>query len=301
MARAGELSRSSFVLPLTVGLVALAVYFRTLLPGLAFGDWGEMQTVPHVLGVAHPTGYPTYIILGWLAHLVPIGSIAFRANLLSAVLVASALGVTVAILLRLGTRPAIAGGAALLLGAVGTVWAAATVAEVNPLHLLFVALLLHRALVWEEDRRPRDLIIGAALLGLAVGNHLLILFVAPFVVLFVLWVGRREIAADPRILVGAVAAGLDLGERLSVHPDRGGSGPAAAVQPSRHPRRGPVARQRSPVPRSVRVPLGQRAVRVRRARCPRCGGSSLIAGRRCCRSSAASAWRCWSASGRRSG
>ena len=204
----GALSRSSFVLPPIVGLVALAVYLRTLLPGLAFGDWGEMQTVPHVLGVAHPTGYPTYIILGWLAHLVPIGSIAFRANLLSAILVASALGVTAAILLRLGTRPAIAGGAALVLGAVGTVWAAATVAEVNPLHLLFVALLLHRALVWEEDRRPRDLIIGAALLGLAVGNHLLILFVAPFVVLFVLWVGRREIAANPRILVGAVAAGL---------------------------------------------------------------------------------------------
>ena len=204
----GARSRSSFVLPGIVGLVAIAVYIRTLLPGLAFGDWGEMQTVPHVLGVAHPTGYPTYIILGWLAQLVPIGSIAFRANLLSAVLVAGALGVTVAILLRLGTRPAIAAGTALLLGAVGTVWAAATVAEVNPLHLLFVALLLHRALVWQEDRRPRDLIVGAGLLGLAVGNHLLILFVAPFVVLFVLWVGRREIAASPWLLVKAVAAGL---------------------------------------------------------------------------------------------
>ena len=51
--------RPSLVLPAIVVLVALAVYVRTLLPGLAFGDWGEMQTVPHVLGVAHPTGYPT--------------------------------------------------------------------------------------------------------------------------------------------------------------------------------------------------------------------------------------------------
>lgn len=57
------------------------------------------------------------------------------------------------------------------LGAVPTVWAAATVAEVNPLHLLIVALLLHRALVWEESRRTRDLRIGALLLGLALGNH----------------------------------------------------------------------------------------------------------------------------------
>ena len=197
------------VLPPTVAaLAALAVYVRTLLPGQAFGDWGEMQTVPHVLGVAHPTGYPTYILLSWLAQLVPIGSIAFRANLLSAVLVAGALGVTVAILLRLGTRPAIAVGMALGLGAVGTVWAAATVAEVNPLHLVFVATLLHRALVWEERRRPRDLVLGAVLLGLAAGNHLLILFVAPFVGLFVLWVGRAEIAARPRMLGAAVVAGV---------------------------------------------------------------------------------------------
>ena len=140
-----------------------------------------MQTVPHVLGVAHPTGYPTYILLSWFAQLVPVGSVAFRANLLSAVLVSGALATTVAILLRLGVRPVIAAAAALVLGAVPTIWAAATVAEVNPLHLLFVALLLHRALVWEETRRPRDLVIGGLLLGLALGNHLLIIFVAPFI------------------------------------------------------------------------------------------------------------------------
>ena len=175
---------------------------------MAFGDWGEMQTVPHVLGVAHPTGYPSYIALSWLAHLVPIGSVAFRANLLSAVLVAGALAVTVAILLRLGCRPVIAAAAALALGAIGTVWRAATVSEVNPLHLLFVALLLHRTLVWEEHRRPRDLVLGALLVGLALGNHLLVAFVAPFIALFVLWVGRREIGARPWILAAAGLAGL---------------------------------------------------------------------------------------------
>jgi len=169
---------------LIVGGVAFAVYVRTLMPGIAFGDWGEMQTVPHVLGVAHPTGYPTYILLAWLAELIPIGSVAFRANLLSAALVAATLATVTVIAERLGVRPLIAAAAALALGAVGTVWAAATVAEVNPLHLLFVAAVLHRALVWEEGQRPRDLVLGAVLLGLAAGNHLLILFVAPFVALF---------------------------------------------------------------------------------------------------------------------
>jgi hypothetical protein len=84
---------------------------------------------------------------------------------------------------------------------------------VNPLHLLFVALLLHRALVWEERRRTRDLVIGAWLLGLALGNHLLTLFVAPSLLVFVLWVGRRAILDRPWILIaaaGAVLVGLSV-------------------------------------------------------------------------------------------
>ncbi|MBI3749703.1 MAG: DUF2723 domain-containing protein [Chloroflexi bacterium] len=199
--------RSARPIAASVGAVAFLVYLRTLMPGIAFGDWGEMQTVPHVLGVAHPTGYPTYVLIAWLAELVPIGSVAFRANLLSAVFVSAALGVLASIAMRVGSGPLIAASGALALGAVGTVWAAATVSEVNPLHLLFAALLLHRCLVWAERRSSRDLVIGGLLVGLALGNHLLTLFLAPFVGLFVLWTGRRELLARPWLLLAAIAAG----------------------------------------------------------------------------------------------
>ena len=181
------------------------------MPGIAFGDWGEMQTVPHVLGVAHPTGYPTYILLAWLAELVPLGSVAFRANLLSAIYVAGAVATTVLICVRLGVRPWVAAAAGLALGATGTVWAAATVAEVNPLHLLFAALILHRALAWQARRTTVDLALGGLLLGLALGNHLLTLFIAPFVALFALWAGRDAILARPVILlvpIGTLLLGL---------------------------------------------------------------------------------------------
>jgi Protein of unknown function (DUF2723) len=201
-------SRIARLMPGIVGAVALVVYARTLMPGIAFGDWGEMQTVAHVLGVAHPTGYPTYILLAWLAELVPLGSIAFRANLLSAVFVSAALGTVTIISIRLGVRPTIAGAGALALGAIGTVWGAATVAEVNPLHLLFSALILHRALVWEDRHSPSDLVLGGLLIGLALGNHLLTLFIAPFVAVFVLWAGRDAVLGRPRIVVPGLAAVL---------------------------------------------------------------------------------------------
>lgn len=200
--RAGRLA------PAIVGALALLLYLRTLLPGLAFGDWGEMQTVPHILGIAHPTGYPSYILLAWLTEQIPIGSVAFRSNVLSAILVAAALATMTAIAGRLGVRPLVAAAAGLALAAVGTIWAAATVAEVNPLHLLLIALLLHRALVWEARRATRDLVIGGLLVGLALGNHLLTLFVAPFIVVFVAWVGRRELLVRPWLVVLTVLAVL---------------------------------------------------------------------------------------------
>ena len=180
------------------------MYLRTLLPGVAYGDWGEMQTVPHVLGVAHPTGYPTYILLAWAFELLPFGSVAFRGNLLSALLVAGTLALTVAILLRLRVRPLIALGTALALGAVGTVWSAATVAEVNPLHLFLMATLVLLALRWADERRPRDLLFGGLVIGLAIGNHLLTIFVAPFLVVFAVWSGRSALRDRPWILVATV-------------------------------------------------------------------------------------------------
>ena len=194
--------------PAIVVLVALGVYVVTLMPGAAFDDWGEMQSVPHVLGVAHPTGYPTYILIAWLFGLVPLGSVAWRANLLSAVCVAVALGSLTAIGPRVGVRPVLAALAALATGAVVTVWSSAVVAEVNPLHLALMALLIHRSLVWADERRLRDLAVGGLLVGLGLGNHLLTGFVAPFFVLFALWAGRHALRAKPAWLLAPVAAGL---------------------------------------------------------------------------------------------
>ncbi|HYO42508.1 MAG TPA: DUF2723 domain-containing protein, partial [Candidatus Limnocylindrales bacterium] len=197
--------------PVFVFAASLALYLRTLLPGMAFDDWGELQTVPHVLGIAHPTGYPTYILTAWLFELVPIGSIAFRANLFAAACVAVALAAMTSTSLRLGVRPVIAVAIAIATGAIGTVWASAVVAEVNALHLAFIALLVDRSLAWADERRTRDLALGGLLIGLSLGNHLLTAFVAPFFVLFALWAGRRTLLARKRLILvpaAAVLAGL---------------------------------------------------------------------------------------------
>ncbi len=73
------------LIALGVGLAAFALYLRTLAPGLLWGDSAEFQFAAWLGGFAHPTGYPLYLMLGWLwTHLLPLGDPAWRMNLFSA-------------------------------------------------------------------------------------------------------------------------------------------------------------------------------------------------------------------------
>lgn len=183
--------------------IAFVVYLRTMLPGVSVGDWAEMQFIPAQLGVPHPTGYPVYVLTGWLFSLLPVGSVAFRAGLLSVVAASGAVAVTVLIASRLGARPVIAAAVGLALAFTGTLWLEATFPEMNGLHLLLVGLVIHRATVWRAERRDRDLLLGALLSGLALSNHLLAATSVPIVILFVLWDARRRLRERPVLLVQA--------------------------------------------------------------------------------------------------
>ncbi|NIO71864.1 MAG: DUF2723 domain-containing protein, partial [Anaerolineae bacterium] len=65
-------------------------------------------------GIAHPTGYPLYTMLGWLwSHVLPLGDVAYRMNLFSALWAAVAvtlLYITSVLFLRL-VSPSIPQGA----------------------------------------------------------------------------------------------------------------------------------------------------------------------------------------------
>lgn len=73
-----------------VFVVALATYAATLAPAVAFVDSGELIVAARTLGVAHPPGFPLYVVLAHLATLIPFGSIAVRVNFASAFFAASA-------------------------------------------------------------------------------------------------------------------------------------------------------------------------------------------------------------------
>src|SRR4030042_3686637 len=67
--------------------VSFVVYNVTLAPGLTYAslDGTELATVPHQLGLLHSPGYPFYTWVGKLFTCLPVGDVAYRMNLLSAV------------------------------------------------------------------------------------------------------------------------------------------------------------------------------------------------------------------------
>ncbi len=103
-APASRIRRLDALIFLALAIGALALYAATLLPGIGSGDTAEFQRVAPTLGIAHPTGYPLYTILGWLWSQLPLGDTpAWRMNLLSAVAAALAVGV-VYLVARASTR-----------------------------------------------------------------------------------------------------------------------------------------------------------------------------------------------------
>ena len=68
--------RADLILAAGVAVLALAAYLLTLSRGVLGGDAGELQFVPPILGLTHPTGYPLQVLMHYAWSLVPIGSVA---------------------------------------------------------------------------------------------------------------------------------------------------------------------------------------------------------------------------------
>ena len=163
-------------------------------------DGGDLITAAYTLGVPHPSGYPTYVLAGWLLSHLPLGSIAWRVGLLSALSMAGAAWFIFAILRRLLDDQGAALAAAWAFAATPLVWSQAIIAEVYGLHLFFAAGLLWWALKDRLATRPRLVGLGS-MAGLGLGVHLTLAGLFPLL-LGLLW--RHRSAFWLKLLPGGL-------------------------------------------------------------------------------------------------
>lgn len=191
-----SIRRSLF--PLLTGTIAFAVYLATLATDLTWAfqatDGPELMTAAMTLGVPHPPGYPTYVLLGHLFGGLPLGSIPFRFSLFSAL----SAGVAVVFLTaaaRHMRRPEQAGpgvgavAAVLSFALLAPVWQQAIVPEVYGLNLAFVAVLLWATV----SRQPAP--VSGLLFGLAMTTHGTSLLLLPLVLSQTPWRQWLRLAA----------------------------------------------------------------------------------------------------------
>jgi len=184
------------IAPASVSLLAFAAYLRTQAPGVGFIDSGELAAVASTLGVAHPTGYPLFTLLGWIVAHIPLGgSPIVRLNGMAAFLCAAGVFAFYHVVRRVlltsigrgegaaSVTPA-AAGASLLLAFSETWWSQAVAIEVYALHVLFLCLILFSFLrannpLPDEPRTRAWWYTFAFLVGLSFTNHMTTVLLAP--------------------------------------------------------------------------------------------------------------------------
>ncbi len=170
-------------------LAAFLIYHDTMSRSVGFIDSGELAAAATTLGIAHPTGYPLFTLLGNLFAHMPVSSeIIVRLNILSALFTSA--GVMVFFLLcvefftllgRTDSRQTMIVSlfAAVALGTSKTVWSQSISFEVYSLHMLFLPLTLLLFVNAVRTGSGKRWILFAFLLGLAFTNHLTMVLLAP--------------------------------------------------------------------------------------------------------------------------
>ncbi|XP_044128013.1 LOW QUALITY PROTEIN: transmembrane protein 260 [Bufo gargarizans] len=186
----GERARHHGTWSLVVFTCVFAVYIKTLHPSLPGGDSGELITAAYELGVAHPPGYPLFTLLAKLVMvLVPIGSIAYRVNLLCSFCGAVAASLLFSTTVRLSGSYAAGILAAGLYSFSRLTWQWSIAAEVFSLNNLFVVMLMGLTVEFHKaktvSKRSKISLYGAFCCGLSLCNqHTVVLYI----VCIVIWV-----------------------------------------------------------------------------------------------------------------
>jgi transmembrane protein TMEM260 (protein O-mannosyltransferase) len=182
---------------LLTGLLSFVVYFRTLAPSIFWGDGIELSSVCATGGIAHPTGYPLFTILGRISIcFFPLNQ-AFGTNLscalygaLSSVFAFFMLKKALSFLnddlfINPAFRDITALSGALLLAFSKTFWFHSTITEVYTLHILFITILLWLFLSYLKDEKRAVFIAFFAFWGLAFSNHMLSLTLSPLALVMI--------------------------------------------------------------------------------------------------------------------
>jgi transmembrane protein TMEM260 (protein O-mannosyltransferase) len=186
-----------------------AVYVACVSPEPGAWDTAELQGVPYILGISHPTGFPLYVLLGFAwSHAIAIGSVAWRMNVMSAVVMAVVGAAGFGVALEFGASMPVALVATLWFSFTQNVWSHAIRAEAQNLAVVCCALAVYAFVRWLRGARDRWFVAAFALAGLGMAAHPNALWILPALLGGAAIAKRRPPARIVAGSFGLVIAGL---------------------------------------------------------------------------------------------
>lgn len=212
-------------------LLPLALYLVTAHRSVGYWDTGEMDVVPWILGIAHPTGFPAYVLSGWVfAHAFALGSVAFRMSAFAALATSAAAWFVARIVDDEYDAPWTALACALLFAFGQIVWTRGTRAEVHALAVAAVAATMWLALRWYRAGESRALIGSALGWGFGIAVHPIAVTIAPG--LLALAIARRRALRARTVAIAAVGCVLIVAACYAYLPLRSAYVSAHALDPA---------------------------------------------------------------------
>ena len=157
--------------------ISFSIYLKTICPTIHWFDSGEIIVGVHSLGLAHSPSFPLYNLIVKPFTFIPLGELAFRLNLASAIFGAlTILSVYFISLYILGEkRYFLAAISSLILSFTSSFWLQSIRAEVYTLNIFLICILVSLALVIHFKSTSHQLFyLLAFIYGLSIGNHSLL-------------------------------------------------------------------------------------------------------------------------------
>jgi len=167
-----QFSKPDAVFAALVFLISFIVYFFTLCPTIFVGDSGELTAAALSLGIAHPPGYPLYVILGKIySLLMPGEGTAYEINMFSAFCGSLSVFVFYFLMRLLKVSRYVCAASALTFGFLNLFWAEAVVARVYTLSSFLILSSLFYLFRYKVSKNINDLYKYFVFFGLGLANH----------------------------------------------------------------------------------------------------------------------------------
>ena len=184
-------------------LIVFIIFLPCVIPTVYLGDSGELTTGGWGLAIPHVPGYPLLCIYNRIVASLPLGNIAFRTNIASAIAGAMSAALFFLLLRISGIRSSLAFAGAITLALGETFFDQSLKVRAYPLNAFFFIAICYLLYLYKKHPLRPNLLVAGLCFGVGLGNHEILLVVAPLA-LGIIWSVRKNIRFRNLIFVFAL-------------------------------------------------------------------------------------------------